>query len=193
MKCVYAEAESDANFLVFHYNTLCVLFFGFPPYFFVNRLFSLKINFGQCSRRLCSLSLREIFKKIQTRLVSLRLFSLSMNFSSFAVWQTKGLMFERVELNTGVVVWFFVSVLMDESGDFENYESNFFRLAMLNNGRKYKCSKCNKMYRYKCTLQRHITYECGKQPNFHCPYCPVSMKRKSNLLSHIAAKHSIIL
>ncbi|KAK9716752.1 Zinc finger, C2H2 type [Popillia japonica] len=34
----------------------------------------------------------------------------------------------------------------------------------------YGCSVCGKCYKYQHSLYRHIKYECGKPPNFACPY-----------------------
>lgn len=53
----------------------------------------------------------------------------------------------------------------------------------------YKCPKCGKGYSYTFTLQRHLKYECGKEPGFLCVYCPHRSKRKSNLLEHVKHVH----
>jgi DNA-directed RNA polymerase subunit RPC12/RpoP len=56
--------------------------------------------------------------------------------------------------------------------------------------KRFLCSKCGKAYLHKPTLRRHILYECGKEPQFNCPYCPYQTKRNSNLLRHIrSARH----
>lgn len=53
---------------------------------------------------------------------------------------------------------------------------------------RFRCSKCGKAYRHKPTLRRHTMYECGKEPQFRCPYCPYQTKRNSNLLRHIRSE-----
>lgn len=53
---------------------------------------------------------------------------------------------------------------------------------------RFHCSKCGKAYRHKPTLRRHTVYECGKEPQFNCPYCPYQTKRNSNLLRHIRSE-----
>ena len=55
--------------------------------------------------------------------------------------------------------------------------------SSLNN--RYSCNNCGKVYGHKTSLNRHIMYECGKDPCFKCPYCPYQTKRNSNLLRHI--------
>lgn len=53
----------------------------------------------------------------------------------------------------------------------------------------YRCSSCGKLYRWKNTLLRHLRLECGKEPQFHCAYCPYSAKRKGNLQKHVMLRH----
>ncbi|KAG7205742.1 hypothetical protein KM043_007691 [Ampulex compressa] len=54
---------------------------------------------------------------------------------------------------------------------------------------KYPCGKCHKVYSNASSLYRHLKLECGRPPQFHCPYCRFSSKRKFNLDSHVAHKH----
>lgn len=49
---------------------------------------------------------------------------------------------------------------------------------------KFVCGRCYRSYKRKDTLQRHLTYECGKDPQFQCPFCPKKFKRKSHLMRH---------
>ncbi|RZF39474.1 hypothetical protein LSTR_LSTR000995 [Laodelphax striatellus] len=38
---------------------------------------------------------------------------------------------------------------------------------------KYACAKCGiRTYKDKSSLLRHLTYECGVEPQFSCAYCP---------------------
>lgn len=55
----------------------------------------------------------------------------------------------------------------------------------------FRCCNCGKVYRWKNTLLRHLRLECGKEPQFHCPYCPYRAKRKGNLLKHVTIRHHI--
>lgn len=59
--------------------------------------------------------------------------------------------------------------------------------------RMYPCGKCQKIYSNASSLYRHLKLECGMLPQFHCPYCRFSSKRKFNLDSHVAHKHSKLL
>lgn len=53
----------------------------------------------------------------------------------------------------------------------------------------FKCLTCGKMYSRKGPLSRHMKYECGKEPQFCCPYCPYRSKQKSVLKTHMLRKH----
>ncbi|KAG8259463.1 hypothetical protein J6590_014933 [Homalodisca vitripennis] len=55
----------------------------------------------------------------------------------------------------------------------------------------YSCPQCQKRYKTKGTMRRHIRYECGKQPQFACMVCPFRAFQKSNLLKHERCKHNI--
>ncbi|CAD6201851.1 GSCOCG00002813001-RA-CDS [Cotesia congregata] len=55
----------------------------------------------------------------------------------------------------------------------------------------YVCYKCEKMYSSSSSLRRHLKLECGQPPQFHCPYCRFSSKRKFNLHGHIFTKHKL--
>ena len=51
------------------------------------------------------------------------------------------------------------------------------------------CSKCGRRYRQYSSLWRHYTYECGKDPQFQCPYCPHRATQKVSLKKHICCRH----
>lgn len=55
----------------------------------------------------------------------------------------------------------------------------------------YKCIQCGRIYMWKSTLQRHMKFECGKEPNIHCPYCPYRTKRSDELKKHMRKIHHI--
>jgi DNA-directed RNA polymerase subunit RPC12/RpoP len=56
-------------------------------------------------------------------------------------------------------------------------------------GEGFKCKNCGKLYRWKNSLYTHVRLECGKEPQFQCPYCPHRAKLKGNLQKHIKLKH----
>ncbi|KAG8259257.1 hypothetical protein J6590_014726 [Homalodisca vitripennis] len=56
----------------------------------------------------------------------------------------------------------------------------------------YRCTNCGRSYKYKCGLYTHQQFECGKEPQFPCPYCEYRAKRKGNLTSHLANKHRTV-
>jgi len=55
----------------------------------------------------------------------------------------------------------------------------------------FPCNMCGKVYRYYRNLHTHRR-ECGQEPRFHCPYCSLRTKTKSNLKRHIRLKHWIL-
>lgn len=56
--------------------------------------------------------------------------------------------------------------------------------------RQYACRHCGKLYRWKSTLRRHETVECGgKQPSYGCPYCHYKAKQHGNLGVHVRKHH----
>lgn len=58
----------------------------------------------------------------------------------------------------------------------------------------YECEKCKRKYRHKSTYRRHVTYECGKEPMFRCPFLDCSYKayQKTHTDAHIKTKHKIM-
>jgi len=62
-----------------------------------------------------------------------------------------------------------------------------------NGNKAVRCSQCGKGYSNNGNLMRHLKFECGKEPQFHCPHCPLRTRHKSNLLSHMYCKHPALL
>ena len=83
--------------------------------------------------------------------------------------------------------------LLVNSNDF-NKSNNFFLSFIFVSagfGNGYCCDKCGKNYSYSGSLKRHQKYECGKEPQFQCPYCSHKAKHRSNLKSHMIYMHCI--
>ncbi|XP_031346985.1 longitudinals lacking protein, isoforms A/B/D/L isoform X18 [Photinus pyralis] len=53
----------------------------------------------------------------------------------------------------------------------------------------FLCKNCNKTYKYRRNLLRHIVYECGIEPRFSCRYCNYRAKQKATLQSHLMNRH----
>lgn len=51
------------------------------------------------------------------------------------------------------------------------------------------CDVCGRWYKYKRNLVHHKKYECGKEPQFKCQYCPYKSKVRGNLRSHVFRLH----
>lgn len=57
-------------------------------------------------------------------------------------------------------------------------------------GRQFECRHCGKRYRWKSTLRRHESVECGGKEACHqCPYCNYKAKQRGNLGVHIRKHH----
>ncbi|XP_022194777.2 longitudinals lacking protein-like [Nilaparvata lugens] len=54
----------------------------------------------------------------------------------------------------------------------------------------FSCEDCGRCYRSKTSLGLHKRLECGKEPTFQCPYCPLKTHQKGNLNVHIKKKHT---
>ena len=54
----------------------------------------------------------------------------------------------------------------------------------------FPCPNCDKVYRHKHNLRRHIKVECGKAPQLQCGYCDMRFKHKCTLQKHVDRKHS---
>lgn len=55
---------------------------------------------------------------------------------------------------------------------------------------QFSCQHCGKRYRWKSTLKRHETFECGgKEPVHQCPFCDYRAKQSGNLRVHIRKYH----
>ncbi|XP_071449189.1 longitudinals lacking protein, isoforms A/B/D/L isoform X4 [Hetaerina americana] len=55
--------------------------------------------------------------------------------------------------------------------------------------RRHSCGVCGKAYQRKDSLQRHVRWECGKEPQFQCPYCPQRSKHRIHVVRHIRRVH----
>ncbi|XP_071634178.1 uncharacterized protein [Temnothorax longispinosus] len=72
--------------------------------------------------------------------------------------------------------------------DMEEYlRSNMPKLKLVG---RFACSRCGRSYTLKKSLKRHEHWECGKEPQFKCPFCPQRSKHKSNWQRHIRKWHT---
>ncbi|XP_014607717.1 PREDICTED: longitudinals lacking protein, isoforms F/I/K/T-like isoform X7 [Polistes canadensis] len=59
---------------------------------------------------------------------------------------------------------------------------------IITDGRFY-CNQCGRSYVRKDSLQRHMHWECGKDPQFQCTYCSQRFKRKAHWVRHVKRQH----
>lgn len=69
--------------------------------------------------------------------------------------------------------------------------NNFFNfvLVRVTKDGQYQCVTCNKKYKTRSAVGKHIKYECNKPPQFMCPVCGRGFKQKSNLKGHMYSIH----
>ncbi|XP_037035674.1 longitudinals lacking protein, isoforms A/B/D/L-like [Bradysia coprophila] len=53
----------------------------------------------------------------------------------------------------------------------------------------YSCSDCGRMYKLKSSLRNHQKWECGKEPQFSCPFCVYKAKQKMHIGRHMERMH----
>ncbi|KAJ8958180.1 hypothetical protein NQ318_006120 [Aromia moschata] len=54
------------------------------------------------------------------------------------------------------------------------------------------CPDCGRRYKLKSSLRNHRKWECGKDPQFPCPYCSYKAKQKMHVTRHIERMHTVI-
>lgn len=52
-------------------------------------------------------------------------------------------------------------------------------------GGAYACDRCGNTYARPHSLNRHVRFECGVEPQFECPICHKKSKHKHNLVLHM--------
>ncbi|XP_023703647.1 longitudinals lacking protein isoform X16 [Cryptotermes secundus] len=57
----------------------------------------------------------------------------------------------------------------------------------------FKCPNCGRGYIHQKSLRQHMKHECGKEPQFQCPYCPKKTKLKGNMKQHVILVHKGLL
>ncbi|KAK3915489.1 Zinc finger and SCAN domain-containing protein 10 [Frankliniella fusca] len=60
-------------------------------------------------------------------------------------------------------------------------ESNFNEFLPMTSGLVHACPQCEKTYRWRRNLTRHLNFECGKEPRFRCPSCSRGFSQKTSL------------
>lgn len=57
------------------------------------------------------------------------------------------------------------------------------------NSNGYSCSECGRFYKLKSSLRNHQKWECGKEPQFSCPFCVYKAKQKMHINRHLERMH----
>ncbi|KAF5273673.1 hypothetical protein FQA39_LY07363 [Lamprigera yunnana] len=56
----------------------------------------------------------------------------------------------------------------------------------------YSCPNCGKLYNARKNLVRHLKMECGKEPQYICPYCNYKNHRRNEIKNHLRNKHGVL-
>ncbi|CAG9864646.1 unnamed protein product [Phyllotreta striolata] len=56
-------------------------------------------------------------------------------------------------------------------------------------GGGFVCAVCGRTYKLKSSLRNHQKWECGKEPQFKCPYCVYKAKQKMHMARHMERMH----
>ncbi|CAG9760671.1 unnamed protein product [Ceutorhynchus assimilis] len=77
--------------------------------------------------------------------------------------------------------------------------NNYFDLAKLpkpkglkipvDNSGSHVCPDCGRIYKLRSSLRNHQKWECGKEPQFKCPFCSYKAKQKMHMLRHTERMH----
>ncbi|CAG9818620.1 unnamed protein product [Phaedon cochleariae] len=59
-------------------------------------------------------------------------------------------------------------------------------------GGGFTCGECRRSYKLKSSLRNHRKWECGKEPQFKCPYCNYKAKQKMHMARHLERMHRSI-
>ncbi|KAL1517272.1 hypothetical protein ABEB36_001058 [Hypothenemus hampei] len=62
------------------------------------------------------------------------------------------------------------------------------KIPVDNNG-SHVCSDCGRIYKLRSSLRNHQKWECGKEPQFKCPFCSYRAKQKMHMLRHTERMH----
>ncbi|XP_030765781.1 zinc finger protein 449-like [Sitophilus oryzae] len=63
-----------------------------------------------------------------------------------------------------------------------------FKIPVDSNG-SHVCPDCGRIYKLKSSLRNHQKWECGKEPQFKCPFCSYRAKQKMHMLRHTERMH----
>ena len=74
---------------------------------------------------------------------------------------------------------------------FKNFVSGKYNpLGCRKPKKAFPCPQCDRSYKNKSSLNRHLQYECGTSKRYVCPLCDARMFYSSSLQEHILFAHS---
>ncbi|XP_043284428.1 uncharacterized protein [Venturia canescens] len=85
------------------------------------------------------------------------------------------------------ISYFYSMVTVSDPLDMKNFTLPRRRRARskrVSQRMNYLC-KCGRKYTQKCSLDRHVKYECGKAPSVPCPDCGKLFKHRHHVIEHM--------
>uniref|UniRef100_A0A182IZ52 C2H2-type domain-containing protein n=1 Tax=Anopheles atroparvus TaxID=41427 RepID=A0A182IZ52_ANOAO len=74
-------------------------------------------------------------------------------------------------------------------GSSNNSSASSLHCAVELSGYGFACPDCGRTYKLKSSLRNHQKWECGKEPQFQCPYCVYRAKQKMHIGRHMERMH----
>ena len=61
-----------------------------------------------------------------------------------------------------------------------------------NQSKLFSCTRCQRKYKFRKTLNRHMNHECGKDKIHTCSFCNYRAYRHDRIMSHVRIVHPSI-
>lgn len=73
----------------------------------------------------------------------------------------------------------------------ENNRVSRYRGQSSNLRKKFRCpnNNCRSCFTHRCSLTRHLRYECQQSPRFKCPCCDFRSRWTSDVYKHVRKRH----
>lgn len=70
-----------------------------------------------------------------------------------------------------------------------SFQNKYLKLDLFSASREKHSCHCGKEYSHQSALWNHKRYNCGKEPEFLCPFCERRISRKGNFKRHVLLRH----
>lgn len=101
------------------------------------------------------------------------------------------MMLMRENLKKSMIQALYTSNVSNSSQSSKAKNSSKVILPIQDNG-GHECPDCGRVYKLKSSLRNHQKWECGKDPQFKCPFCVYKAKQKMHMARHMERMHKEI-